>query len=100
MKSQTITSNFLEDQTQYGEPVMAMPPVNTYRQEMAGFVSLKKIGAKFMRWLCGSQEPKIYKRRDRQGHVYYKIYNPTTDRYNMMGSELEVRIWLESRYHQ
>jgi hypothetical protein len=46
-----------------------------------------------------TQEPKINWIRDRQGHSYFKIYNPITGQHHYASSEQEVRIWLErSRY--
>lgn len=45
------------------------------------------------------QEPQITWMRDRQGHSYFKIYDPLTGQHYYAASEQEVRIWLErSRY--
>ena len=44
-------------------------------------------------------EPQIKQKSDRHGNSYYQIYDPITRKYILLASELEVRIWLESRYH-
>ncbi|MBD3887211.1 hypothetical protein IFO70_37090 [Phormidium tenue FACHB-886] len=45
------------------------------------------------------QEPQVTQLRDRQGHSYFKIYDPLTEQHHYVDSEQEARIWLEqSRY--
>ncbi len=47
--------------------------------------------------LCRS-ELKVSERRDRQGNLYYQVYDPLTRRFTNFGSEAEIRYWLEQRY--
>lgn len=48
-----------------------------------------------------TQEPQIIWMRDRQGHSYFKIYDPHTRQHHYADSEQEVRIWLDcDRYQQ
>ena len=47
-----------------------------------------------------NSEPKIYRRCDRQGNCYFEVYDPMTGHHCTLGSEQEVRSWLEERYHQ
>ena len=51
-------------------------------------------------WLRHRDEPKITQCRDRQGNLYYQVYDPVTNRSDSFGSESEVRWWLEQRYLQ
>jgi hypothetical protein len=45
-------------------------------------------------------DPIINERRDRQGNVYYQVYDPHTRRSAVFSSEAEIRYWLEQRYAQ
>jgi hypothetical protein len=45
-----------------------------------------------------SSDPTINERRDRQGNVYYQVYDPRTQKFAVFGSESEIRYWLEQRY--
>ena len=44
-------------------------------------------------------EPKVWQKCDREGNIYWLIFNPITSLYISFGSEQEVRIWLEERYY-
>ncbi len=44
-------------------------------------------------------ELQVEQRRDRYGHLFWKIYDPTTHKSYTFGSEGDVRIWIEKRYH-
>jgi hypothetical protein len=41
------------------------------------------------------QEPKFWKKRDRNGNVYWQGYDPHSDRSIYLASEEEARIWLD-----
>lgn len=47
-----------------------------------------------------TQEPKVTWMRDRQGHSYFKIYDPLTGQHHYADSEQEARIWLERSLYQ
>ncbi|ETX00111.1 hypothetical protein [Candidatus Entotheonella palauensis] len=49
-------------------------------------------------WLAGPVEPQIYKRLDRRGNAYYRLYDPKTDQSRFFSSEEDVRIWLDQRF--
>lgn len=51
-------------------------------------------------WVAQKSEPKVSKRRDRQGHLYYQVYDPIGHAAAAFGSEAEVRAWLEQRYYR
>ena len=44
-------------------------------------------------------EPQIWERKDRYGNIYYRIYDPKSDRHFYFNSEDEVRWWLDKRYY-
>lgn len=45
-----------------------------------------------------SSEPHVWKKGDRQGNIYWKVYDPLTDRSGLFESENQLRVWLEQRY--
>jgi hypothetical protein len=45
-----------------------------------------------------NSDPTVNERRDRQGNVYYQVYDPHTQKSTVFGSETEIRYWLEQRY--
>jgi hypothetical protein len=47
-----------------------------------------------------TSEPRIWQKCDRHGNIYFYVYDPMTGRASTLGSEREVRIWLEQRYSQ
>ncbi|MGB3491535.1 MAG: hypothetical protein WBA57_02320 [Elainellaceae cyanobacterium] len=47
----------------------------------------------------GSSDPVIEQRRDRQGYLYYRIYDPVSQEHHVFTTESEVRSWLERRYY-
>ncbi len=62
---------------------------------------VKKLNELGDRWtrLSTYAEPKIWERKDRYGNIYYRIYDPKSDRYIYFNSEEEVRWWLDKRYY-
>lgn len=44
-------------------------------------------------------EPQIKHKRDRYGNFYWQIYDYTNNKFYEFGSEQDVRIWIENRYH-
>jgi hypothetical protein len=53
----------------------------------------------FLHWAATCHEPKIRQRFDRQGRSSgWQVFDPHTGRTSFLGSELEVRQWLEERY--
>ena len=44
-------------------------------------------------------EPQIEQKRDRHGNQYWQAYDFDTNKSYTFGSERDVRIWLENRYH-
>ena len=46
-----------------------------------------------------SNEPKVEQKRDRDGNLYWKVYDFTTNKSYTFGSDRDVKIWIENRYH-
>jgi hypothetical protein len=63
---------------------------------------LQTQGKTFLSYLIeatvGNSEPKISQHCDRQGHVFWRAYDPISQLSERFESEAEVRIWLEQRY--
>lgn len=43
-------------------------------------------------------EPQTTQKRDRDGNVYYQVYDPRTQDSATFGSESEIRWWIEQHY--
>ncbi|WP_088889096.1 hypothetical protein [Leptolyngbya ohadii] len=53
----------------------------------------------FLNWAAARPEPKISQTFDRRGQrAGWQVFDPQTGRTAFLGSELEVRQWLEERY--
>lgn len=50
-------------------------------------------------WLIYNSEPHIYEMRDRDGTVFWRVYDPVTKNTYSFSSRNEVVDWLESRYY-
>lgn len=47
-----------------------------------------------------ANDPKIRERHDRQGNVWFDVYDPVSGRSALLNSEAEVRAWLDTRYYR
>jgi len=74
--------------------------LSTLWQQLTAHVSPEAIWAYLAKFAIGSSDPVVQQRRDRQGHAYYAVYDPTTGQRSIFTTEAEVRAWLEQRYHQ
>jgi hypothetical protein len=43
-------------------------------------------------------EPQIKQKCDRNGQSYWQIFDPVSGHFTLLGSETEVRMWLENYY--
>ena len=59
---------------------------------------LKNVGDRWAK-LSTYAEPKIWERKDSDGNIYYRVYDPKGDRYIYFNSENEVKWWLDRRYY-
>ncbi|ABB57754.1 hypothetical protein [Synechococcus elongatus] len=46
-----------------------------------------------------TSEPKVSRKYDRAGNLYFVVDDPKSGQRLSLGSEREVRIWLEQRYY-
>lgn len=56
-------------------------------------------GLFLQRTLQRMDEPRISQVRTRSGNVLWHVYDPLSRRSVVLGSEAEVRTWLEQRFH-
>jgi hypothetical protein len=47
----------------------------------------------------GSVEPQIRKRSDRQGNLWFDVYDPIAQQHYCFDSETAVRVWIDERYN-
>ncbi|MGD1927386.1 MAG: hypothetical protein ACFB12_00640 [Leptolyngbyaceae cyanobacterium] len=61
-----------------------------------------QLGRAIVNYLVGAQaqDPTIWTKRDREGHLYYEAYDPVTRTRHHFDSERAVRVWLDERYYQ
>ena len=57
-----------------------------------------RIGQAFNRLLASGSEPKVSEKKNRNGTVYWHVYDPVLDYTASFGSELEVRLWLDQYF--
>lgn len=60
----------------------------------------KAIWQRLIRALTSGNELQVWKTTDRHGHTYWQAYDPATDRSTSLGSEAEMRMWIEQRYYR
>ncbi len=49
--------------------------------------------------LTKNAEPRIYQKYDRQGKLYFRVYDPISGMSSTLNTEQEVRAWLDQRYY-
>lgn len=78
------------------------PTVNSSKQfsETLKPTRIARLLQSVVYFLTQRQEPRIYRRSDRSGRLYYEIFDPVTGLHTALGSEQDVRAWLERRYYQ
>lgn len=47
----------------------------------------------------GSNQPQVRMACDRQGQLYWQVYDPVNRAHHRFDTEDEVRVWLEQRYY-
>lgn len=77
----------------------------TKEQAQKGFLPwlrrrINRFGKAFVRTLMLDPEPYISEHQNRQGEVYFRVYDPVQNAYHTFDSEESVRIWLEERHHR
>ena len=72
-------------------------PLGTIWQQLR--TTFGSLGERLTTFATGSSDPVVRQKRDRQGQVYYSIYDPISRCHTTCASEAEVRSWLEQRYY-
>ena len=61
---------------------------------------LGQIGQSLLHYFCGSMDPRILTKRDRQGNDYFVVHDSCSQEHHTFSSEAELRVWLDKRYYQ
>ncbi|MGK7892861.1 MAG: hypothetical protein AB4372_04250 [Xenococcus sp. (in: cyanobacteria)] len=77
--------------------------LDCFNLKIVGVIILNLI-VNIIRWighilLVSKNEPYIKQKRDRNGNLYWQVYDFTTNKSYTFGSEREVRAWIEERYN-
>ena len=51
-------------------------------------------------YLTRPPEPRVQKKCNHRGKIWWKVYDPYTNRSAEFSSEAEVRMWLDQRHYQ
>lgn len=70
------------------------------RQISIKLPSLEQLWNSILETFTTSSEPKIYQKYDRNGKLYFRVYDPITHQSSTFSTEQELRIWLDQRYYQ
>ncbi len=98
MKSHSMTSSFDVAGFKSLESVRPNHDVSVLWKRFAQLFNISGLLERMATWLTTPAEPQIYKRRGRNGKVYYRLYDPRTDQRRVFSSEEDIRIWFEQRY--
>ena len=60
---------------------------------------LVKLGSVILRFLVPPHEPVIIQKRDRNGNLIWKIYDPDSNQEYWFTTEAEVRQWFDHHYY-
>jgi hypothetical protein len=60
---------------------------------------LKTVGQLFMPVFASSNEPRIWTTTDCHGNTSWHAYDPVSGARASLGSEAEMRTWIEQRYY-
>lgn len=71
----------------------------TYKNNSYFFAVVKKTWQNFVMWLLdNNKEIQVWQKSDRHGNIYWKAYDPVTDKSFSSGSEADISMWIEQRY--
>lgn len=74
------------------------PDFSDLWQRVVKFFNVSGLLHRTATFLRAPAEPQIYKRHDRRGKVYFRLYDPRTDQHRVFSSEEDLRIWFDQRY--
>jgi len=106
--SSSESDSFSESSVFPSTPIILFKPeqgcsqiVSTFklRRGLSRFQGLIQMWEDLINALAGRSEPKIYRKRDRQGNWYFRVYDPVMGRSVTLYSEQEMRTWIDQRYY-
>ena len=71
----------------------------TLRCEPDRSIHFSDLWERLLTLFSGRKEPKIWRKRDRAGNWYFRVFDPITGATSAVESEQELRVWLEKRYY-
>ncbi len=75
-------------------------PAQTPKASFSLIAIAKTIWQHFIYVVSSHNELQVWQKTDRYGNTYWQAYDPVTGRSTSLGSEDEMRIWIEQRYYQ
>lgn len=78
----------------------AKQDVKPAKQNSIKLPGLEQLWNSVLEILTKSPEPKVYQKHDRNGKLYFQVYDPIARQSSTFNTEQEVRIWLDQRYYQ
>ncbi|MBD3881875.1 hypothetical protein IFO70_08925 [Phormidium tenue FACHB-886] len=72
---------------------------STRKVEKKSFAWLNQFCRSLMQPSMTKLEPRVWQQRDRQGKLWWHLYDPGTCQAVRLESEEAARIWLEQRYY-
>lgn len=103
------SDSFSESNSSLDSQIILFKPEQTYsqivsasklRRRLSKFQRLNGLWERIVNTLAGRSEPQIYRKRDRQGNWYFRVYDPVSKRSATLSSERELRAWIDQRYYQ
>ena len=76
-------------------------PYPQTKEKLSSFkFTLHQLWQGFVHYLTQPPEPKVWKKTNRHGEIFWEVYDPYRNLKATFTSELEVRMWLDQRYYQ
>lgn len=66
---------------------------------LAVLSTLKTFGQNLLVLLSQGSELRVWQTQDRSGVIWWNVYDPMTQQTARLLSEVDVRVWIEQRYH-
>lgn len=73
---------------------------NNPKYSFSLFSKFKAIWQRFMLVLICNNQLQVWQKVDRFGNSYWQAYDPKTDDFTLLGTEAEMRMWIEQSYYR
>lgn len=84
---------------QSDQPCSTSLAISTRRADRKSFAWLNQFCRSLMQSSMSRLEPRVWQQRDRQGNLWWHLYDPETHQRLRLESEEAARIWIEQRYY-